>query len=94
MHEKELIAELEWMPPRRDADASQTRARSDESPRDIALSTRVLKAIRDLQAALDGAACAGLIIEPSLKRYPDRFRELGSDVESYVVTVEIYRKLV
>jgi hypothetical protein len=42
---------------------------------------------------MDAAALAGLIIEPNFKQFPNRFKELGSDMESYVAQVEIYRKL-
>ena len=62
-------------------------------PRDRDHAARVLKALHTLQAAIDAAAVAGLIVEPSFKSFPNRFQELGCDADSYVAKVEIYRKL-
>jgi hypothetical protein len=62
-------------------------------PKDREMSSRVLGALHALQDAMDAAALAGLIIEPAFKQYANRFKELGSDMESYVAQVEIYRKL-
>jgi len=62
-------------------------------PKDREYATRVLKALHALQAAIDAASVAGLIVEPSFKSYPNRFQELGCDADSYVAKVEIYRKL-
>ena len=62
-------------------------------PKDRELAARVLKALYNLQETMDSAALAGLIIEPCFKQYGNRFKELGSDVESWVAKVDIYRKL-
>ena len=60
---------------------------------DRELSSRVTQAIADLQDAMDSASRAGLIIEPSFKSISGRFNEFGVSVESYICSVEIYRKL-
>jgi hypothetical protein len=62
-------------------------------PKDRDHAGRVLKALHALQSAIDAAAVAGLIVEPSFKSFPNRFQELGCDADSYVAKVEIYRKL-
>ena len=62
-------------------------------PGDREMATRALKALHYLQEAIDSCALAGLIVEPAFKRYPNRFKDRGSDMESYVGMVEIYRKL-
>ncbi len=62
-------------------------------PRDRDHASRVLKALHALQTAIDAAAVAGLIVEPSFKCYPNRFQELGCDADSFVAKVEIFRKL-
>jgi len=63
-------------------------------PKDRELATAILRAIHHLQESFDAAALAGLIVEPSFKQVPDRFRDRGSDVESHVVRAEVYRKLI
>ncbi len=76
--------------------AEQTLGQSLEDggePRDRDHATKVLNALHALQSAIDAAAVAGLIVEPSFKSYPNRFQELGCDADSYVAKVEIYRKL-
>lgn len=62
-------------------------------PKDRELATRVLKAQHQLQEAMDAAVLAGLIIEPCFTSYPNRFKELGNDKDSYVAKIEIYRRL-
>ena len=66
---------------------------SSGDPNDRDLATVVMQALHGLQDALDRAALAGLIVEPCFKRFPNRFKDRGSDAESYVAKVEIYRKL-
>jgi len=63
------------------------------APNDRVLATSILKAMHQLQETFDAAALAGLIVEPSFKMLPNRFRDRGSDTESYVASVEVYRKL-
>ena len=60
---------------------------------DRELSVKVTQAIAMLQDAMDCASRAGLIIEPSFKSITGRFNEFGVSVDSYVCSVEIYRKL-
>ena len=62
-------------------------------PKDRDMASRVVNALNKLQDAMDAAALAGLIIEPCFKQFSNRFKELGTDMESYVGQVEIYRKL-
>ncbi len=62
-------------------------------PKDRDMASRVVNALNKLQDAMDAAALAGLIIEPAFKQFSNRFKELGTDMESYVGQVEIYRKL-
>ena len=67
-------------------------ARGDH-PGDRDLASGLTHALHILQEALDAATLAGLIVEPNFKRYPNRFKDRGSDIESYVAMVQIYRKL-
>ncbi len=62
-------------------------------PSDRKLAIQVTRAIAMLQEAMDAASRAGLIIEPSFKSISGRFNEFGVSVDSYVCSVEIYRKL-
>lgn len=62
-------------------------------PKDRDMASHVINALNKLQDAMDAAALAGLIIEPAFKQFSNRFKELGTDMESYVGQVEIYRKL-
>lgn len=60
---------------------------------DRALSKGVSQAIATLQDAMDEASRAGLIIEPAFKSISGRFNEIGVSIDSYICSVEIYRKL-
>ena len=62
-------------------------------PSDQALSTQVTQSISVLQEAMDEACKAGLITKPSFKSITGRFNEFGVSVNSYICSVEIYRKL-
>ena len=62
-------------------------------PSDRELSVKVTQAIAMLQDSMDSANRAGLIIEPSFKSITGRFNEFGVSVDSYVCSVEMYRKL-
>ena len=73
-------------------DDQGVRAKGDH-PSDRDLASGVTHALHSLQDALDAATLGGLIVEPNFKRYPNRFKDRGSDLESYVAAVEIYRKL-
>ncbi len=60
---------------------------------DRELSKGVSRAIATLQDAMDEASRAGLIIEPTFKSISGRFNEIGVSIDSYICSVEIYRKL-
>ncbi len=65
----------------------------DDRPTDRAIALRVTGAIGELQDAIDAAILAGLMVEPSFKPISGRFNEFGVSMESYVCSVQIYRKL-
>jgi hypothetical protein len=62
-------------------------------PRDREIATNLVSAINELQEAMDKASLAGLVVEPTFVRFANRFNEVGSDADSFVAKVEIYRKL-
>ncbi len=62
-------------------------------PSDRVLASNITQGIAKLQDAMDAASKAGLIIEPTFKSISGRFNEFGVSVDSYVCTVELYRKL-
>ncbi len=66
---------------------------AEGSPGDRNIAAGILKAVHGLQEALDAAALAGLIVGPNFKRFPDRFKDRGSNADSFVVSVEVYRRL-
>ncbi len=66
---------------------------SGGDPRDRELASNLMGAINELQEAMDAAALAGLVVEPTFARFANRFNEVGSDVDSFVARVQIYRKL-
>ena len=65
----------------------------EHRPTDRDIAQRVTRAIGEFQDAIDAAILAGLIVEPSFKPISGRFNEFGVSVESYVCSVQIYRKL-
>ena len=65
----------------------------DDRPTDRAIALRVTGAIGELQDAIDAAILAGLMVEPSFKSISGRFNEFGVSMESYVCSVQMYRKL-
>ncbi len=62
-------------------------------PNDRDLATQVLQTLNALQEALDAATLAGLIVEPSFKAFPNRFKDRGSDADSFVARANVYRRL-
>ena len=62
-------------------------------PSDRVLARNLNQGTAKLQDAMDAATKAGLIIEPTFKSISGRFNEFGVSVDSYVCTVELYRKL-
>ena len=65
----------------------------DDRPADRAIAMRVSHGIGELQDAIDAAILAGLMVEPSFKAISGRFNEFGVSMDSYVCSVQIYRKL-
>lgn len=63
------------------------------SAQDRELALGLLNAMNLLQDALDEAALAGLMVEPSFSRVTNRFNDRGCDVDTYVTKVKIYRRL-
>ena len=68
-------------------------AKDHVPPSDHELAANLTRAIATLQEAMDTASRAGLIVEPSFKSISGRFNEYGVSVDSYICSVEIYRKL-
>ena len=62
-------------------------------PSDRVLARNLIQGTARLQDAMDAASKAGLIIEPTFTSISGRFNEFGVSVDSYVCTVELYRKL-
>ena len=65
----------------------------EDLPTDREVALRVSRAIGELQDAIDAAILAGLMVEPSFKPISGRFNEFGVSMNSYVCSVQIYRKL-
>ena len=65
----------------------------EDRPTDREIALRASRAIGELQDAIDIAIVAVLIVEPSFKPIGGRFHEFGVSVDSYVCSVQIYRKL-
>lgn len=65
---------------------------SGGDPNDRELAAAVMKALHHLQEALDRAALAGIVIEPTFNRYPNRFKDRDSDADSIVVELDVYRQ--
>ncbi len=62
--------------------------------KDAELAAEVVKAANQLREAMDTAARAGLILEPSFESYATRATEYGSDTTSFVCKIGVYRRLV
>ncbi len=67
---------------------------SGADTRDAGLAARIIKAANELQAAMDAAANAGLMLEPSFQRTEGHAADYGSGADSFICKVEIFRKLV
>ncbi len=65
----------------------------EDRPADREIALRVARAIGDIQDAIDSAILAGLMVEPCFKPISGRFNEFGVSMDSYVCSVQIYRKL-
>ncbi len=62
-------------------------------PSDRELTSRLSQGIAKLQEAMDSASKGGLIVEPTFKSVSGRFNEFGVSMDSYICSVEIFRKL-
>ncbi len=69
-------------------DSAATRRRSDRELADAAL-----MAAKKLQDAMDDAIKAGLIVEPTVKMVESRFVSVGVSSDSYLLNLNIWRKL-
>ena len=90
------IAHLERAPHRAAAatpsgGASAIALQAAERDREIA--AVMLAAVRALNAAMDEAVRAGLIIEPSLTAVSGRADDVGSQGIPHICSVRVYRKL-
>ena len=63
------------------------------APSDRQLAAQLSHGIATLQTAMDSASKAGLIVEPTFKSVSGRFNEFGVSIDSYICSVDIYRKL-
>ncbi len=63
-------------------------------PRDAALASRVVKAAHALQAAMDAAARAGLILEPNFQKFSGKVAEYGVETDCFLCKIAVYRKLI
>ncbi|MEM7123172.1 MAG: hypothetical protein AAF563_17965 [Pseudomonadota bacterium] len=69
-------------------DGAVTRRRSDRELADAAL-----LAAKKLQDAMDDAIKAGLIVEPTVKMVENRFASVGVSSDSYLLNLNVWRKL-
>ena len=60
---------------------------------DREIADRTLRALAELQDALDAAVLAGLIVEPSFTRIENRMTQCGVRVDSFVGRVHVLRRL-
>ncbi len=78
----------------RDPGASAPRRRArHEGPADEDLAARVVRAVAELQEAMDAAILAGLIVEPGFQQLGGRFASYGVTRDSFVCDAHVYRKL-
>ena len=63
------------------------------NPGDRETADRTVRAFDELQDALDAAALAGLIVEPSFARIENRLTQCGARVNSFVCNVHVLRRL-
>ena len=62
--------------------------RSDRELADVAVA-----AVKQLQDAMDDLLKAGLTVEPTIKVVENRFSNLGISVDSYLMNINVWRKL-
>jgi hypothetical protein len=66
----------------------------DDAGHDLDLANAVTQAAANLQRAMDAAIQAGLLVEPSFQTAEFRSTSLGTPTETYVVNLQILRKLI
>ena len=62
-------------------------------PGDREITDRMQRALAEFQDALDAAVLAGLNVEPSFALIEGRLTQFASRIDSYVCTVNLYRRL-
>ena len=67
---------------------------SGADTKDAELAIRLVKAANELQAAMDAAASAGLMIKPTFQRTEGHAADYGSGADSFICRIEILRKLI
>ena len=78
----------------RDPGASAPRRRGrHEGASDEDLAARVVRAVAELQEAMDAAILAGLIVEPGFQQLGGRFESYGVTRDSFICEAHIFRKL-
>ncbi|MBM3489988.1 MAG: hypothetical protein FJX68_05985 [Alphaproteobacteria bacterium] len=87
------IAQMERAPQRPTAVAGGTGAAQQAAERDREITAVVLAAVPALNAAMDEAVRAGLIIEPSLTAVSGRADDVGTQGIPHICNVRVYRKL-
>ena len=60
---------------------------------DRELTDAALGAVKQLQDAMDDLIKAGLTVEPAIKIVENRFSNLGLSVDSYLINLNVWRKL-
>jgi hypothetical protein len=60
---------------------------------DRELADAALAAVKQLQDAMDDLIKAGLTVEPAIKIVENRFSNLGLSVDSYLINLNVWRKL-
>ena len=69
-------------------DGARATKRSDQE-----LAQAAVKAMKNLQEAMDEAIKAGLMIEPNIKRVENRFVNVGVSADSFLLNLHILRQL-
>ncbi len=77
----------------RDLPSQDRPAHAAGNPGDREIADRTVRAIAELQDALDAAVQAGLIVEPNFMRIENRLTRCGARTDSLVCKVSLYRKL-
>jgi hypothetical protein len=87
------IAQMERAPSRPAAVSGGNGVHQQAAERDREIAAVMLAAVRALNAAMDEAVRAGLIIEPSFTAVSGRTDEVGTQGIPHICNVRVYRKL-